>query len=107
MKKNSFTSKCIVGLTKKELEIRVSQTNCKKIETKKHFEENNIPERQLKGQYHLVTSWFQKKRAWQIIISMEITIAIDNIYQKNKMIQIPELGGQCYALIDAMFIETM
>ena len=25
----------------------------------------------------------------------------------NKMIRIPEMGRQCYALIDAMFIETM
>ena len=26
---------------------------------------------------------------------------------RNKMIGIPEMGRQCYALIDAMFIETM
>ena len=26
---------------------------------------------------------------------------------RNKMIWIPEMGRQCYALIDAMFIETV
>ena len=32
----------------------------------------------------------------------------DFIYlSRNKMIWIPEIGRQCYALIDAMFIETM
>ena len=40
--------------------------------------------RNLKGQYHFVTSWFQKKKAWIIIIWLKIAIAFDYIYQEIK-----------------------
>ena len=49
----------------------------------------------------------KKKKAWKSIISMKIVIAFWLYQSRNKMTWIPEMGGQCYALIDAMFIEAM